>query len=155
MPKIKIDLTGEMIKAPLVPEGWYHVKVYQIPTIEVGKESGKKYMHWVLVILDGEQRGIPLELRTTLEKGTDPKRSKRWLFHQAMACCGIEKKDEKYEFDTAELVDKQFWVFVSVKEETYNNNPVTKNEVKKIALQPIVKEQVAAPDPEDFPLIGD
>ena len=39
-----------------------------------------------------------------------------------------------------ELKDKEFYVFVTVKEESYNNNLFEKNEIKKIAKEMPIPE---------------
>ena len=139
-PRINIDTTGEVIKAPVVPAGWYHVRVMETPTVKAGKASGKKYLYWVLQIASGLHKGILLSTNTTLDRGDDPTKSKRFMFHQAIAACGIEKVNDKYSFDLDELKDKEFYVFVTVKEESYNNNLFEKNEIKKIAKEMPIPE---------------
>ena len=135
-PRMTVDVAGEQVKAPVVPENWYPVKVIKAPELKVGKDSGKKYLYWLLEITGGPYSGVPLAVNTTLEKGDDPLKSKRWLFHQAMVACGVEKVNDKYSFDLDGLVGKEFYVKVIVKEESYNDNIFDKNEVKQIAKEP-------------------
>ena len=146
-----MDLTGENTGNIVVPEGWYNVEVIMMPQVRVGKNSGKKYVAWPgLKILEGKYEGIYLSINTTLEKGNDPLRSKRWLFHQAMAGCGIKKVNNKYELDiikeknpeTGEeeiylkLLEKTFWVKVTIKQDIWQGEPIEKNEIKRIAIEP-------------------
>lgn len=152
MPNVSIDINGERVQAPIVPEGWYLVKVINVPEIKEGKTSGKKYMHWIFQVIAGKYTGVPLECNTTLEKGENPLKSKRWLFHQAMAACGIKKNDQgKYEFMTENLVDNKFYIRVIVKQDEYTNYEnktvkTEKNEVKEIAFEP--REAI---DPDEIP----
>lgn len=135
--KITVDVAGEEFSNNMViPEGWYHVRVNNVPDIKVGIDSGKKYMEWSLEVIEDYCAGIPLILRTTLDKGDDPKKSKRWLFHQAMVACKIKKVEEKYIFSLEDLNGKEFWVKVVVKIEQYKGSEFEKNEIKQIALMP-------------------
>lgn len=144
--KITVDMTGEEFgNYSIVPEDWYQVRVVEIPELKTGKESGKKYMEWVVKVIGGGQHdGSPMVIRTTLEKGDDPKKSKRWLFHSAMVACKIEKVNEKYSFSLEELMGKEFWVRVVVTENSYNGKVYEKNEIKEIAIEPRLKEQKTA-----------
>ena len=141
MGKVTVDCTGEVIRAPVMPEGWYAVYVSDVPTIEVGKDSGKKYIQWPLKVSSGNFAMTPLILRTTLDKGDDPTKSKRWLFHQTIAACKIEKVNDKYVFGLDELKDKKFWVKVIVKEESFNDNVFEKNEIKSVAIEPPIEKK--------------
>ena len=141
-----MDLTGENTGNIVVPEGWYNVEVMAMPQVRVGKNSGEKYVAWVLRITHGRYDGVYLSTNTTLQKGNDPARSARFMFHQAMAACGIKKINDKYEIDIVKeknpeaiflkLTGKTFWVKVTIKIENWKGEDIEKNEIKRIAIEP-------------------
>ena len=136
MSKLTIDCKGEQINPMILPEDWYAVVVEEVPTLETGKKSGKKYLLWKVKVATGEFEGFQVRMNTTLDRGDDLTKSSRWLFHQAMASCGIKKINDKYSFELAELKGKEFWIKLSVKEDSYNGNVFEKNEVRQIAIEP-------------------
>ena len=155
MPKLTVDVSGEKFDNVLVPDGWYKVSISQIPELKQGKESGKKYLELSLKIIEGNYHGTSLILRATLEKGDNPLKSKRWLFSQMMTACKIEKVNEKYSFTLEELQGKEFWVKVIVKEESYNGNVFSKNEIKQVALEPVYSDGSKGKVVEGKVVVGD
>ena len=144
MAEVKLKFTEEEEKAvfeggqkSLLPDGWYQVEIVSNPEIRKGKESGKPYILWSTTVCDGEHGGTLVEIRTTLDKGDDPKKSKRFLFHQMMKSLDVKKENNAYHLQVNDsgselngLVGKRVYVKVETRENSYNNRVYKKNEVK-------------------------
>ena len=148
MPRLTLDVKGEKLENKLVPEGWYRFKIYRVPEIKIGKESGNKYLEWCIEIVDGNFAGVALKICTTLDKGDDPHKNKRFFFHNMMLALGIPKADDKYSFLLEEMENREFYGKVIIESKLYKGEPQEKNQIKQVSSElPKPKPQETTPDP--------
>ena len=152
MSRVTVDVTGEEFGNELVSEGWHRFKIVEVPTVKTGKDSGKKYIEWPVEIVDDVFAGVTMKLNTTLDKGDNPKKSKRWLFHQMMVALNIPKIENKYSLILEETVGKDFSGKVVIEENSYNGKVFQKNQVKQVASDAEVR---SVEQPKSDPMFKD
>ena len=135
--KLTIDMTGEVYQDfTVIPAGIYPV---QVVSVECKQKIGStnKYLEWKLGVTFGEFDGKVLTSRTTLVKG------RRWLYKQAMECFGVPKVNEKFTFDTDELVGKKCNVKVIIKKNKFTDKDGKEKEYEKNEVTQFLKSGIA------------
>jgi len=98
---VKVDFT-DTDKRVLLPEGDYRFRVAEV-TQEVGADSGKDYLKWVLAVIDDDEKlnGQKLYYQTSLQPQS------LWVLRDLLEALGVETAQDEFEIDLDDVIDRE------------------------------------------------